>query len=285
MDQLLNIRTTAFLTAILSMVIAGCMVHLWLTRKAYPGFNLWTGGYVCLGVGLLMMSLRGLIPAWISIVAAQTLIACYLPLTCEGLARFLGAPPRAGLSLLSPVTIIIVLPYFTYASPDLLARMIFVYGLLGILYLRGAWLVFHYSVARLGNINWMLCLGLLAPGLWFALFTGLIAVQGVDSRELMSAGWMHGLSILIACLAGVVIAAGLISINAQRLELELTSARDEIHVLRDFLPICANCKKIRDDEGYWNQVETYLARHTGARFTHGICPDCARQLYPEIDMG
>jgi DNA-binding NtrC family response regulator len=62
---------------------------------------------------------------------------------------------------------------------------------------------------------------------------------------------------------------------------ELQMALAEVKTLSGLLPICASCKKIRDDNGYWNQIEKYLRTHTQARFTHGICPDCARKLYPE----
>jgi hypothetical protein len=48
------------------------------------------------------------------------------------------------------------------------------------------------------------------------------------------------------------------------------------------LPICANCKKIRNDEGYWEQVEGYIAKNSEAQFTHGICPECAHALYPHL---
>lgn len=58
----------------------------------------------------------------------------------------------------------------------------------------------------------------------------------------------------------------------------------KIAKLSDLLPICANCKKVRDDQGYWNQIEAYLAEHSKTEFSHSICPDCARELYPELDM-
>ena len=54
----------------------------------------------------------------------------------------------------------------------------------------------------------------------------------------------------------------------------LQQALDEVRTLRGILPICAYCKKIRDDEGYWNQVEKYVSDHTEAKFSHGICPTC-----------
>jgi HAMP domain-containing protein len=62
---------------------------------------------------------------------------------------------------------------------------------------------------------------------------------------------------------------------------ELKEALNKISTLRGLLPICASCKKIRDDKGYWNQIETYIMEHTEADFSHGFCPDCARELYGE----
>ena len=68
----------------------------------------------------------------------------------------------------------------------------------------------------------------------------------------------------------------------QRKNHELEMALLQIKTLSGLLPICANCKKIRDDAGYWRQVEDYIVRHSDVRFSHGICPDCIRKLYPDI---
>lgn len=62
---------------------------------------------------------------------------------------------------------------------------------------------------------------------------------------------------------------------------EMERALSEVKTLSGLLPICAGCKKIRDDKGYWNHVEQYLRQHTQAEFSHGLCPDCIRRLYPE----
>ena len=61
----------------------------------------------------------------------------------------------------------------------------------------------------------------------------------------------------------------------------LTEALTRVRTLSGLLPICANCKKVRDDSGYWSQIEAYIRARTEAEFTHGICPDCMRSLYPE----
>lgn len=60
----------------------------------------------------------------------------------------------------------------------------------------------------------------------------------------------------------------------------LQVAPDHIQTLEGFLPICASCKKIRDDAGNWNQLEEYISSRTRAQFTHGLCPECSRRLYP-----
>lgn len=63
---------------------------------------------------------------------------------------------------------------------------------------------------------------------------------------------------------------------------ELKHALEEVKTLKGLIPICASCKKIRDDEGFWNQLETYISKHSDAKFTHGICPDCIKKLYPDF---
>lgn len=64
---------------------------------------------------------------------------------------------------------------------------------------------------------------------------------------------------------------------------ELEAALSKVRVLSGIIPICASCKKIRDDRGYWNQVEMYLRDHSDAMFSHGACPECVQNLYGCID--
>jgi HAMP domain-containing protein len=70
--------------------------------------------------------------------------------------------------------------------------------------------------------------------------------------------------------------------NLRQNIVELEKAFDEIKTLRGIIPICSSCKKIRDDKGYWNQIETYIRKHSDADFSHSICPACAKKLYPDF---
>jgi hypothetical protein len=62
----------------------------------------------------------------------------------------------------------------------------------------------------------------------------------------------------------------------------LQKAFDQIKTLHGIVPICAHCKKIRDDQGYWNQVGVYVRDHTEAKFSHSLCPDCMKKLFPDF---
>ena len=69
--------------------------------------------------------------------------------------------------------------------------------------------------------------------------------------------------------------------DREKLIAELQGALENIRTLKGMLPICSNCKKIMDDDGYWNRIEKYITEHSDAEFSHGICPECALKLYPE----
>jgi len=68
----------------------------------------------------------------------------------------------------------------------------------------------------------------------------------------------------------------------RRLNSELQDALAQVKTLSGFLPMCSSCKKIRDDEGYWNQLETYFQERSEAVSSQGLCPECAKKLSPEI---
>jgi AmiR/NasT family two-component response regulator len=74
-------------------------------------------------------------------------------------------------------------------------------------------------------------------------------------------------------------------IALRNLNEELRAALAKVKLLSGLLPICASCKKIRDDRGYWQQVEVYIRNHSEVEFTHGMCPDCMARYYPDYYEG
>lgn len=75
-----------------------------------------------------------------------------------------------------------------------------------------------------------------------------------------------------------------LAVAAELAQTRLVAAQQEISLQRKFMPICAHCKKIRDDEGYWNDFETFMARHFDTSFSHGICPECLSRHYPQLRL-
>ena len=69
----------------------------------------------------------------------------------------------------------------------------------------------------------------------------------------------------------------------EKLICELQEALKNVKTLSSLLPICMSCKKIRDDKGYWNQIEEYITEHTDTLFSHGVCPDCLKKMYSDFD--
>jgi PAS domain S-box-containing protein len=73
-----------------------------------------------------------------------------------------------------------------------------------------------------------------------------------------------------------------VQFEREKLIQELQTAWQQVKTLSGLLPICSSCKRIRNDQGYWNRLETYIEAHSTASFSHGICPNCIRQQYPEL---
>jgi hypothetical protein len=76
----------------------------------------------------------------------------------------------------------------------------------------------------------------------------------------------------------------LLEVEREKLIKELKNALDQVKQLSGLLPICASCKKIKDDKGDWHQIESYIRDHSEAEFTHGICQECVKKLYPGLDL-
>jgi len=76
----------------------------------------------------------------------------------------------------------------------------------------------------------------------------------------------------------------LLEVEREKLIKELKNALDQVKQLSGLLPICASCKKIKDDKGDWHQIESYIRDHSEAEFTHGICQECVNKLYPGLDL-
>jgi PAS domain S-box-containing protein len=107
-------------------------------------------------------------------------------------------------------------------------------------------------------------------------------VESFETQRVSCAGKILDVLLVLTCLkddSGVIV-------SIATTERDITEIKDkqkaELKMLSGILPICSNCKKIRDDIGYWHQLETYIRNHSEAEFSHGLCPKCAEKLYSEL---
>lgn len=108
----------------------------------------------------------------------------------------------------------------------------------------------------------------------------LAEIKAPFRKAIMISGLVGIFAIAVGALFFLYVTAPLIRKLSRTIE-TLQTALNKVKLLSGFLPICASCKKIRDDKGYWNQIESYISEHSEAEFSHGICPECAKKLYPK----
>ena len=200
---------------------------------------------------------RGIVEAIIDSVTVAVLIANLI------LIRFL--PTGTWLYRLDALTIGVSLPFYLTLDPGDGSRVIWAFAFP---------LAFIFLLGKREGAVWT---GLFLLGGAFVLFSG-VAYLSPETQ-------VRFLATFLMC---TILAYTIESLrerfdNESRALIErLEKVLSEVKTLEGLLPICANCKKIRDDKGYWNQIEGYLQDHADARFTHSVCPECVETLYPEF---
>ena len=196
-------------------------------------------------------------------------------------ASFWGLLPLTWLPRARPLILIFFLIAFSFGMLKLRRREYFVVAAI-VQSSYGALLLFEYWTRRPGlEIEYQVLLWV-AYGLvltWFAFFGELVSRLRVRLREKSGA-----LEQIAAELRLEIATRVRTQEENEQLIDELRRTLDRVRKLDGLLPICAACKKIRDDKGYWNQIEAYISSHSEAEFSHGICPECTRKFAPELEL-
>jgi hypothetical protein len=172
-------------------------------------------------------------------------------------------------------------------------------------WLRGEPVEYRTRIPRLGNTwnapqtNRELVLGNLGPGAWEVEVSARLHRAGSTASEwsppavlrvdvqphFYETAWARGLGVLLlgaAAVGAVRVRTWRLRRSNEKLQEAVDAAVAKIKVLSGLLPICASCKKVRGDGGYWSQIEVYIQEHAEVDFSHGICPECVERLYPEF---
>jgi hypothetical protein len=259
------------------------MLYFVKTQKTYPGFKKLVIAILISGCGYILLSLRHFIPPFFSIVLANlSIIVCWLIIK-DGLSDFFGTRLNKFREYLLFIIIGIIFAYFSLIQPNLAARSIVKILYLLYLVIGCAVLTYKESKSLFGSPLLMI------PSLFSGLGAMLIALTGVfylglQAEDYMKVGTINSIVTIIIFTLNLSIYFGLISLNSHRLSTDLQSSLNEIKTLKDLLPICSHCKKIRDDKGYWNEIDAYIVEHTEAEFSHSICKECADKYYPDMNL-
>jgi hypothetical protein len=289
LNPFFEIRTLYFSTCATLFTLSACMVSYLLSRKTYPGFLSWTIGSALSFLAILLIGLRNILPDFISIIASNAFGILAMFLFYSGFKSFAGEKVKVNFHLSFIILYCVFLfPFFTYVAPNLRARIIIV-SIANAIYFLLCGLV-HYRQGQMGliKLNKLLITTILILVSLRAFRAIYYFMPSSNTSNLMSAGVLPGVMILLLAVLSMTFIVSLMQLNSQKLEEErvklinnLQRALDEIKTLKGIIPICSFCKKVRDDKGYWEQVDVYIYKHSDADISHSICPECLKKNYPE----
>lgn len=278
----LDIRTLAVFGTVSSLIFFLWLYGIYRNQKSYSGFGYWTISSLLLFFSQILLSFRDLINDFFSIIISDILYLSAFILIKYGLNKFIDRNVNVTYQIGFLVFFLIPLVYYTYYQPNLEARIVLVFLLTAYYCFRISKLI-YLNVSKVLNVkNYNLTILFLLFGIWqvFGVVSTLLNKSTVT--DYMNSGITESLDQIFTASFFMLVYFGLVNLNALKIEQDLTSAKNEIETLEKFLPICANCKKIRDDKGYWENVEDYISHKTSSTMTHSICPDCTHELYPEL---
>lgn len=279
----LDIRTLAVSGCIIIGIFAVWLIIVKRNQKTYDGFCEWMISSIFLFISNLLLSFRNLIDDFSSIVISNTLFILSLILIEIGVNKFFNRKNMFPFHFVTISLLFTAMIYFTYFELSLFARIVIVSGLTTVYCLRTVWIFLSKNSLFLEFKNLDIIVSLIVFGVWQIYAVFFTISFHPSTNNYMESGIFQAFDLLVTSSVFTFIYIGLVNMNSSRLEFELHQANHEISTLSRFLPICANCKKVRDDKGYWENVEDYISHHSSAKMTHSICPECTKIMYPELN--
>jgi len=278
----LDMRTLLVVAAAGHVVMVLGLSYLRKAGRTHPGFVYWILGAAAAAVGFGLLALRGLAGLWLTVAVANGLIMGGAALLCHGVAVFAEQRSRPWAMAALWVAGMAALCWFLWVRPEVNARIVIVTGVLGSYYLAAGWTARDGLGAVLQQPNRLVSLAL-AMLIAFAALR-IVATLGWQTHlaDFMRAGLVQGLATIFYITANLMLIMGLAIANHQRVDLKLRRAERELASLEGFLPVCAGCKSVRDEDGRWHSMESYIQHNSEAKVTSCLCEGCLKKLYPEV---
>ncbi len=290
MNQFFDMRTLQFLGGLVSLLLVICMLYYNHNNKVYKGYYFWVAAIFSNFAGMILLSMRDILPDFLTIIIANPLLIMFYIFISSGIDAFSDVKQkRHTFEYFILVPFILLFLYFTYVRADVNARIIVFSLTVAIITLPNV--ISHSDSLKkvLNHKTGMISFLYLTAGSWYIFRTVYTLFFEEHIHSFLAAGIVHQLTMIFQALINITIMLAAIIITLERLKSELVEANtglkkslSEIKVLQGFIPICSNCRKIRNDEGYYEAIEEYIQNHTNAEFTHTLCAECTRKLYPGL---
>lgn len=293
----LDISTLIVMLAIAIVCSAFLISLVHRLRFSVQGTLFWACGCFMAACALILTAFRGILPDFITIVMANTVIVYGYGSIWSGTRIFLQRSSRLQITLTAPLVISPFLFWYSEVSPSLKVRTLLVFTMIIIFSTAIAYELLKTSKETNGIAQHFTGYVYAANALFLLILYMPMVLESYNEFYLNSGVFVTGLY-LWSFIFVFGFTFGMIMMISEKLEEGLKRAETdlrfekqnlqktlaEVKTLRGFLPICSHCKKIRDDKGYWNQIESYIRDRSDAEFSHGICPECAEKYYPEMDL-
>lgn len=226
----LDIRTLSFLTVLYSLVFGVGLIFLSYKQSSFQGIKSYASGLIAIGLGFLFLSLRDIVPSFVSIIVANTLIVLGYIFLSLGLEKFKGLSGKlSSMSMLLLVAMIVAFIYYTYYTPSISKRLIWVNSVMAFQSFVCAFCIFRGKQKDLLIAQWMTAVPFIFAGTFF-IFRALWSMEQGNLKSFMSAGVIHQLAFIVLNLLIVTSSFGLMWMISTRLEYRLKkqAQRDEL---------------------------------------------------------
>ncbi len=264
----LSLETAFLASAIFAFILLIALIYIKLFSVKIHGLSYWIFAYLFLFLEFVVLFFSD--ETWV-LFLELLLQTSFIVFIIVGMRKFLKLPLFLHIwsGILVATIIWDILLLFIFHNFQL--HLYSIGFIIGSLMIYNAWLLFHHSrVPEKRNMRYI--------GIFFIL-NGL---HYLDYPFLRTVEWFAPIGYLMANAFSQAFGIGLIMLIMQKINFDVLQSKKKIYQLHGMLPICASCKKIRDDKGYWNQIEDYLRENADIEFTHGLCEDCYKKYIAEI---
>ena len=267
-----------------------------LGQKTYRGFRLWNFSTLIITLGFLAIILRGTIPVGLSVFAVNGLFTLAALIRLDAIKRFLVEKSLNKLLYTIPIFVAFAGIIFYFVVDRIEIRTFTVSIALFILSVSISWDLVRYSPPENRLLYYSASIFIAIRGL--IVLTRAILWEADNPHIIFNNSIWSSIQLEFGLISEIGQNVIFLMMNSKRAEMnfnqsesklnstviDLKKALSEVKKLQGILPICSHCKKVRDDQGSWQGIEEYVRERSDAQFSHGICPECAKKYYPDIDI-